>query len=134
MQLEIQTRWQESSLRQMRDIRGYTSVKHSVEQILSQYRQESRRMVHAGQYGITWQTQLQRNQLFYSEIVCGSSMATIAEIISAVPQTRLWHSNILKFQVNSHSDSSMYSQATALITIKNKESLVEKFACDNFEV
>ena len=118
----------------MKEIRGYGTQKHAVEQILSQYRQESRRMVDAGTYGITWQTQLQRQCLFYSEMVCGSSLATIAEIISAVPQTRHWLSNILKLQVYSHSDSLMYSEVALLIAIRNKDSLEEKFASDHFEV
>lgn len=68
-----------------------------------------------------------------ADILCGASLATVAEIIAAVPLQKAWLANILNLQVTAHSESLKFSEIMVTHVVKNSLDVDVQLATDCYE-
>lgn len=118
----------------MRELRGYSRHKRAVEDLLADCRSLGRgKTVDLGVYGSTRELRVGQDTLLCADILCGASLATVAEIIAAVPLQKSWLANILNLQVTSHSESLKFSEVMVTHVVKNSLDLDIQLATDCYE-
>lgn len=118
----------------MRELRNYTVYKKAVEDLFAECRHIGRgKIIDLGVYGSTKEFKIGSNTIVFADMLCGASLATVSEIIAAVPLQKCWMANLQNIQIIAHSESLKFSEVMATHVVTNNLDLEFELVTDCYQ-